>query len=161
LPSTAPSAVENTPFTITFVAHALGDDPSNDVSALASLPTNLTLQSATADGGTCSNDGGSVTCTLGTLQPQEKRNINLMVTGTATGNSTATLSVTSSNDSAAGNNSSQLAVQISAAAPPSSTTSSSSASSGGGGGGGNLDVLILAILSGTAAWRLTRNRSSS
>src|SRR5262249_21432467 len=139
--------------------HAIGDDPSQDVSALASLPANLQIQSASAAGGSCSIDRGSVACPLGTLEPKETRNIELTVVGMATGSNTATLSVTSSNDSESGNNSSELTVQISAAATPATPASSAptpGAGTGGSGGGGSLDVLILAILSGMAAWRLTK-----
>jgi hypothetical protein len=137
LPATSIGAVANSAFTLSFVAHAIGDDASNDVSAIASLPANLTVQSATAAGGTCTIDGGavaggSVTCSLGKLMPQETRQIDLTVVGTATGSGTVTVSVASPNDYVADNNSAQVSIQISAAAP---TTSSATGGPSGGGGG--------------------------
>jgi hypothetical protein len=151
LPATSIGAVVNSTFTLSFIAHAIGDDASNDVAASASLPANLTVQSATAVGGTCTTDGGaaagaSVTCSLGKLMPQETRQVDLTVVGTASGSSTATLSVASPNDYVAGNNSAQVSIQISAAAAP----ASGSATGGSGGGGGRLDLAILAVLGGAA-----------
>jgi hypothetical protein len=129
---------------------------------MASLPSNLTLQSVTAAGGTCTSEGSSVTCSLGTLKPQETRQIDLTVVGNATGSSTATVSVASPNDYVASNNNGQVAIQISAATPPSApvSTSSSGDSGSGGGGGGNLDLAVLATLAGVSARRLMRRRAS-
>jgi hypothetical protein len=157
LPATSIGAVVNSTFTLSFIAHAIGDDASDDVAAIASLPTNLTVQSATAAGGTCTTDGGaaagtSVTCALGKLMPQEKRQVDLTVVGTATGSSTATLSVASPNDYAAGNNSAEVSIQVSAAATP----VTSSAAGGSGGGGGSLDQAILAALAGAAGLAVRR-----
>jgi hypothetical protein len=157
LPVTSIGALANSTFTLSFVAHAIGDDASNDVMALAALPANMTVQSAAAAGGTCTiageaAAGESVTCSLGKLMPQETRRIDLTLLGTTTGSSTATLSVASPNDYVADNNSAQVAIQISpaAAAPP---TGSASA---GGGGGGSLDLAILAALGGTAGLAVRR-----
>jgi len=159
LPATSIGAVANSAFTVSFIAHAIGDDASNAVSAIAALPANLTVQSATAAGGTCTIEDGSVTCPLGTLMPQETRQIDLTLVGTAPGSSTATLSVASSNDYVVDNNSAQVAIQISAAAaPPAPATSTATGSSGTDGGGGSLDLTILAAL-GSAAAIAARRRS--
>jgi hypothetical protein len=162
LPATSIGAVANSAFTLSFVAHAIGDDASNDVSAIASLPANLTVQSATAAGGTCTTDGGavaggSVSCSLGKLMPQETRQIDLTVVGTATGGSTVTVSVASPNDYLVGNNSAQVSIQISAATPSTSgATSGDAGASGSGGGGGSLDPAILAVLGGAAGFAVRR-----
>ncbi|MFL6604639.1 MAG: M12 family metallo-peptidase [Steroidobacteraceae bacterium] len=158
LPVTSIGALANSAFTLSFVAHAIGDDASNDVTALAALPPDMTVQSAVAADGTCTIDGGSstkgasVTCSLGKLMPQETRRIDLTVVGTTTGSSTATLSVASPNDYVASNNSAQVAIQISpaAAAPTASNTS------GSGGGGGSMDLEILAALGGVAGLAVRR-----
>jgi len=159
LPVTSIGALANSTFTLSFVAHAIGDDASNEVTALAALPANLTVQSAVAAGGTCTIDGGasaggggSVTCSLGKLIPQETRQIDLTVVGTTAGSSTATFSVASPNDYVASNNSAQVSIQISAAAAA-PTTSSASAD---GGGGGSLDLAILAALGGAAGFAVRR-----
>jgi hypothetical protein len=162
LPATSIGAIVNSTFTLSFTARAIGDDASSDVSAIASLPANLTVQSATAAGGTCTLGGGavaggSVTCSLGKLMPQEMRQIDLTVVGTATGSSTATVSVASPNDYVVDDNSAQVAIQISAAAPTTSgATSGDGSATGSGGGGGSLDPAILAALGGAAAFAARR-----
>jgi hypothetical protein len=154
LPVTSIGAVVNSTFTLSFVAHAIGDDASSKVSAIASLPASLTVQSVTAAGGACTSSGGSVTCSLGTLMPQETRQIDLNLVGTAAGSSTATVSVASPNDSVVNNNSAQVDIQISATAQDPAT--SSATSGGSGGGGGNLDAAILAVLGGAAGFAARR-----
>jgi len=145
LPATSIGALAHSTFTLSFIAHAIGDDASNDVAAIASLPASLTVQSAIAASGTCTTDGGSVTCSLGKLMPQETRQIDLTLVGSAAGSSTATLSVASPNDYVVDNNSAQVSIQISAAADPGTSNATGSA-----GGGGNLDLAILAVLGGAA-----------
>jgi len=157
LPATSIGAPANSTFTLSFVAHAIGDDASDDVSAIAALPANLTAQSATAAGGTCTIDagagaGGSVTCSLGKLMPQQMRQIDLTLVGTAAGSSTATLSVASPNDSVVGNNSAQVSIQISAGEP------ATGSATGGGGGGGSLDLTVLAVLAGAAGFAARHRR---
>jgi hypothetical protein len=154
LPVTSIGAVVNSTFTLSFIAHAIGDDASNDVSAIASIPASLIVQSATAAGGTCTSSGGSVTCSLGKLMPQETRQIDLTLVGTAAGSSIATLSVASPNDYVVDNNSAQVSILISAAAPDPATSNATGGGSGGGGGG--LDRAILAILGGAAGFAVRR-----
>jgi hypothetical protein len=159
LPVTSIGAIVNSTFTLSFIAQAIGDDASNAVSAFASLPANLTAQSATAAGGTCSIDGGaagggSVSCALGKLMPQETRQIDLTVVGTATGTSTATFSVASPNDYVVDDNSAQVSIQISAGATP--TTGSATGGDSSGGGGGSIDLAILAVLGGTTGFAARR-----
>jgi len=159
VPATLVGAVENTAFTVSFVAHAIGDDASNSVTASASIPAGITVQSATAAGGTCTSDTGTVSCTLGNMAAQETRQIDLTLVGSAVGNSTATVSVASPNDYVSSNNSAQVSIQISQGPPPPSTpagggTANASGSSSGGGGAVDLSVLtVLAGLAGLTAWR--------
>jgi hypothetical protein len=168
LPVTSIGAIVNSTFTLSFIAQAIGDDASNAVSAIASLPANLTAQSATAAGGTCSIDGdgsaggasagGSVSCSLGKLMPQETRQIDLTVVGTATGTSTATFSVASPNDYVVDDNSAQVSIEISAAATP--TTGSATSGDSSGGGGGSIDLAILAVLGGAAGFAARRRNNA-
>jgi hypothetical protein len=101
---------------------------------------------------------GSVTCSLGKLMPQERRQIDLTVVGTAAGSSTATVSVASPNDYVVDNNSAQVSIQISAAAPDPAT--SSATGGGSSGGGGTLDLAILAVLGGAAGFAARRRAVS-
>jgi hypothetical protein len=156
LPATLVGAVANSTFTISFIAHAIGDDPSNDVTANASLPSNVSFQSATVPGGTCTNDDGTVSCTLGNLLPQETRQIDLTLVSGTVGTTTATLSVASPNDYVSTNNSAQVSIQISAAPAvgPTSTTTAPAATSSGG--GGSFDWSILGMLAGAAGFAARR-----
>jgi hypothetical protein len=159
LPATLVGAIANATFTISFVAHAIGDDPSNDVTASASLPSNVSVQSVTAAGGTCTTDTATISCTLGNMAPQETRQIDLTLVGSTVGTTTAILSVASPNDYVSTNNTAQVSIQISTAPPvtaPPSTANSSTASGGGGGGRFDLSVVgILAAAAGFAARRRT------
>jgi hypothetical protein len=156
LPAKLVGAVANSTFTISFVAHAIGDDPSNDVTANASLPSNVTLQSATVAGGTCTNDAGTVSCTLGNMLPQETRQIDLTLVGGAVGTTTATLSVASPNDYVSTNNTAQVSIQISAepTATPTGTTTAPAATPSGG--GGSFDWGVLGILAGALGFAARR-----
>jgi hypothetical protein len=159
LPASLVGAVANSTFTISFVAHAIGDDPSNNVTAIASLPANVSLQSATAVGGTCTSDTQSVSCAFGDLAPQETREIDLTLVGSAVGTTTAVLSVASPNDYVSTNNTAQVSMQINAASPPvspGSTSTATAATSSGGGGGGSIDWVVLGVLSGAAAFAVRR-----
>jgi hypothetical protein len=153
LPATLVGAVANSTFTLSFVAHAIGDDQSNAVTASASLPANVTFQSATVAEGSCTNDSGTVSCTLGNMLPQATRQIDLTLVGGAVGTTTAILSVASPNDSVSTNNSAQVSIQISAA-PPSTPIADTSS----GGGGGGLDLTVLGVLASTAGFAARRRR---
>jgi hypothetical protein len=153
LPATLVGAVVNSTFTVSFIAHAIGDDQSNAVTASASLPANVTVQSASVTNGTCTNDSGTVSCTLGNMLPQETRQIDLTLVGSTVGTTTAILSVASPNDSVSTNNSAQVSIQISAAAPSPPIAYSSS---GGGGGGGGLDFSVLGVLASAAGFAARR-----
>jgi hypothetical protein len=156
LPATLVGAVANSTFTLSFIAHAIGDDPSNDVTASASLPANVSFQSATAAGGTCTNAAGTVSCTLGNLLPQETRQIDLTLVGSTVGTSTAILSVASPNDFVSTNNTAQVSIQISAEAPAAAPSGTATAATPSGGGGGSFDLSILAILTGAAGFTVRR-----
>ncbi len=149
-------------FTLSFVVHADGDDPSTGVTASAALSPNLTLQSVTVPTGSCSSDGTSVSCNLGTLNPKETRQVSITLVGGQAGTSPVTVAVKSANDAVAGNDSAQISVEISAADPTTAPAGSagSGAGSGSGGGGGRLDLLLLAVLSAAVGTSALRRRSA-
>jgi hypothetical protein len=157
LPATLVGAVANSTFTVSFVAHAIGDDQSNAVTASATLPENVTFQSATVPDGTCTNDSGTVSCTLGNMLPQQTRQIDLTLVGATVGTTTATLTVASPNDTVSTNNSAQVSIQISAAAASTPSTANNTGS-GAGGGGGAVDLTVLGVLTGAAGFAARRRR---
>jgi uncharacterized repeat protein (TIGR01451 family) len=160
LPNSAVGAAVNSPFTLSYTVRASGDDPSNNVSATVALPANMTVQSATVSGTSCTQGTGTVSCSLGTLQPGDTREIDLQLTATATGTSTITLGVASSNDSDTSNDSGTVTANISDSAnatappPPGQAT-------GGGGGGGRLDLPLLAFLALVYGITCARKRRSA
>ena len=158
VPNTLVGAVANATFTVSFVAHAVGDDASNSVTAGATLPTGVSFVSATAAGGGCTSDSGTVSCTLGNMAPQETRQIDLTLTSNTVGTSTATVVVASPNDYVSTNNSAQVTLQISETTQA-ATGSAANAPSGGGGGGGAIDVSLLSVLAGVAGFTLRKRIS--
>lgn len=158
VPNTSIGAVANATFIVSFVAHAVGDDTSNSVTASATLPTGITFVSATAAGGSCTSDAGTVSCTLGNMAPQETRQIDLTLISNAVGTSSMTVSVASPNDYVSTNNSAQVTLEISDA-PKAATTTTANASSGdGGGGGGAIGWDLLSILATFTGFKLLQRK---
>jgi hypothetical protein len=162
VPNTLIGAVANATFTVSFVAHAVGDDASNSVTASAALPTGVSFVSATAAGGSCTSDSGTVSCTLGNMAAQETRQIDLTLTSNTVGTSTATVAVASPNDYVSTNNSAQVTLQISETtqAATSSSGATASASNASSGGGGAIDSSLLSVLAGLVGFtRRLRSKS--
>jgi len=166
VPASLVGAVANATFTISFIARAIGDDPSNSVTANATLPTGMSFVNGTAAGGSCTAESGTVSCTLGNMAPQETRQIDLTLIGSIVGTSTATVAVASPNDYVSTNNSAQVTIQITAAPPPptppspGTTANASSDVPSGGGGGGAIDLGLLSMLACTVGFTLRRRGGS-
>ncbi len=145
VPNNVVGAAVGTPFTLSYSVQAAGDDASTDVVATATLPSNLTIRVATVPGGTCTFGAGTATCTVGSLASGDSRQVDLQLEPNATGTSTVSLAVGSSNDANTGNDSGDVTANISdtsaASGPP-----GQSGAAGGGGGGGSVDLLLLAVL---------------
>ena len=155
---TLPGTV-GTALVASFTVRAVGDDASSSVTVTVNVPTNLTIQSATANGGTCTIGAVAANCDLGTLASGDTRQVDLNVTPTAAGTLTLSLSLASSNDPNTSNNTGSIAINAVGASPPPPPTTpppSSGSSGGGGGGGGSMDFLMLAALSGTLLLRRKR-----
>jgi len=161
VPTPTLQATVGTALVASFTVRAVGDDASSNVSVTVTLPTTVTIQSATANGGTCTTGAGTASCTLGNLASGDARQVDLNVTPTAAGTLTLNLSLASPNDPNTSNNSGTItltAVGASTPTPP-VTPPPSSGSSGGGGGGGSMDLLMLAALGGTLLLRRKRARA--
>jgi len=146
--STSVTAIVGTPFVASFIVRALGDSASNDVMVTATLPTALTIQSVTANGGTCTNGAGTATCTIGTLAAGDTRQIDLNLTATDNGAQSITLALDSSNDANAGNDSGTIVITASGTpgSNPTPPPTGGSSASGNRGGGGSLDEVALLVL---------------
>jgi hypothetical protein len=154
---TLPATV-GTALVASFTVRATGDDASANVNVSVTLPSTVTIQSITANGGTCTTGAGTPSCNLGNLPAGDVRQIDVNVTPTAAGTQTLNLSLTSTNDPNSSNDSGTITLNAAASTPPASTTPppSSGSSGGGGGGGGSMDLFMLAALGGTLLLRRKR-----
>jgi uncharacterized repeat protein (TIGR01451 family) len=123
---------------VTYTAIARNDGPNTagSVTFVTSVPAGGTFFNATTDAN-CTRDGGTLTCNLGALDPDESVDVEVSYDADDTGAlvSTATVSAGNGTESDPSNDTAEL------------TTQSSSSSDGGGGGGGALDPwMLLAML---------------
>jgi len=162
VPAALVGAVANSTFTVSFTAHAIGDDASNSVTANVSLPSGIAFVSATAAGGNCTVQGQTISCTLGNMAPQETRQVDLTLTSSTVGSSVASVAVASPNDYVSTNNSADVTIQITASPPPPTPTppggTANASSNAGGGGGGAMDLSVLGVLMGLVGLSPRRRR---
>ncbi len=159
------NATVGTALVASFAVRATGDDASANVSVTISLPTSVTLQSVSANGGTCTSGAGAASCNLGNLAAGDSRQVDLNVTPTQAGALALNLALDSSNDQNTSNNSGIITLNATSTttAPPTTPPSSGGGTSAtsGGGGGGRLDFALLALLGATllgGARSVTRRR---
>jgi len=118
---------------VTYTATARNDGPnsSSAVTLVTVIPAGGTFFNATTDAN-CTRDGGTLTCTLGSLDLDESVEVEVSYDANSTGSlvSTVSVSAASGTDSDTSNDSASLSTQ-------------SSESSSGGGGGGALDPFAL------------------
>ncbi len=138
----------NSAFVASFTVRALGDDASNEVSVTATLPSGLTVQSATANGGTCTTGAGTAMCTLGTLAAGDTRRIYLTLMPTEAGSFSVNIALSSANDSNLGNNSGVITISTSSTPPATGANAA-------GSGEGRLDFILLALLFSAVLLRRT------
>lgn len=159
----SPQATVGTAFVASFRVQAQGDDASRDVTITATLPTALTLQSVTANGGTCTTGAGTAACTLATLPSGDTRQIDMTLTATESGTVNIGLALASSNDANSGNNAGTIAITAANAggAAPIPPPTGGTATSGGGGGGGRLDFVLLGLLLAAYLKMISRSFAST
>ena len=160
------TATVGTPLVASFMVHASGDDASANVNVTVSLPASLTIQSVSANGGTCTSGAGTASCSLGTLAAGDSRQVDLNVTPTEAGALALNLSVDSSNDPNSANDTGTITINASSTTPtpPPPVTppaSGGTVSSSGGGGGGSMDLTMLAMLGATLAVVLRRRKRTT
>ena len=152
VPTPTLPATVGTPLVVSFTVHSLGDDASTNVNVNVTLPTTVTIQSVSANGGTCTTGATTASCNLGNLSSGDSRQVDLNITPTQAGSLTLSVALTSANDPNSSNNTGTIAITPAAAStptPPATPPSSGSSGSGGGGGGGSMDLVMLAMLGGT------------
>jgi hypothetical protein len=151
VPAPTLQATVGTALVASFTVRAVGDDASANVSVTVTLPTTVTIQSVSANGGTCTTGAGTASCSLGSLAAGDSRQVDLNITPTEAGALTLNLAVDSSNDPNSSNDTGSIAITTTGSTgtqtPPS--TPPSSGSTGGDGGGGSIDLFMLTMLGGT------------
>ena len=70
----------------------------------------VNVVSGSLNGGSCALSGGKLTCTLGDMPANDSRDVQLVFTGTASGNTSAALQLAAANDGLATNNKATLAL---------------------------------------------------
>jgi uncharacterized repeat protein (TIGR01451 family) len=117
LTKTASSDPVKTDETLTYALSVenLGGDPAQDVVVTDVLPAGVAFQSTSGDGWSCSESGGTVTCTRASLAVGAAPDITISVTAPSTeGDVVNTASVSAStHDPASGNNSDMVTVSVS------------------------------------------------
>lgn len=84
---------------------SVGQQEVQNVVADISLPSGFSVQSATADSGSCTSGAGQTSCDLGNIPSNASRAISMNVRAMEVGTFATTVSVTADNDENTGNNS--------------------------------------------------------
>ena len=100
---------------VTFDLNNNGTMQATGVAASVSLPNNVTFLAASASQGTCSNNGSSVNCSLGTIAGSGSGTVTVTTTTDAVGPAVFNATVSSDNDQNVSNNQATLQVSVDAA----------------------------------------------
>ena len=123
---------------------------ATNVALTAILPSGLSFVSASAAGGSCSENGNAVTCALAALSPMAQWKPDITVTAANAGTYTTSAAVTADQpDPNASNNTASVTTTVTTATsnpPPPPTNASGSSGGGGALGWGTLAMLALACL---------------
>ena len=100
-------------FDLTGIVTSTGPRAATDVVATIRISApEMSLLTATSDGGTCTSDANSVTCSYGTVAPGAAHRIDVQYRGMRAGQFSASLSVTASNDGNRFNNLTMVPVRL-------------------------------------------------
>ena len=101
-----PRSLRGTAFDYGFSVRSVGQLTVEGVNVSITLPSSLTFNSGSVEGGSaCTASGSTVTCRVGALAPATNRGVTLNLTGQQSGSATATFTLTAGNDAIAGNDS--------------------------------------------------------
>ena len=98
--------------TVTFDISNSGTAEATNVNADVSLPTNVSLLSAAASVGTCTNGAATASCSLGNIAENASVSVTVTATTTAVGIGNFTATVTATDDNNAGNNQNSVPITV-------------------------------------------------
>lgn len=149
------SATVGDQFTYTVSIRNLGDAMATGVHVDGSLASNLSVDSATPDQGSCSMSSGSLSCDLGNVAGHAGTSITLKVSADSAGSAANSFTLTT-NESNGGTGSSDYSVDVQSKSSGGSGGSNSGGDSGGGGGA--FGAFMLLALLGFSLAGLRRRR---
>ncbi|HET9475051.1 MAG TPA: M12 family metallo-peptidase [Steroidobacteraceae bacterium] len=102
------------PFVLPWTVRAAGTSAAQDVLLEVMLPegAGFSIDTISADQGSCSVAGTGASCTFGNLSPGEQRSVSLTARGTVAGSFSARAHVSALNDQLTSNNSRELAFSV-------------------------------------------------
>ncbi|MCB1618696.1 MAG: hypothetical protein KDI08_08265, partial [Pseudomonadales bacterium] len=114
LPAMTVRPLRGVSFDYRFYVHSIGSGTVDDVVATVTLPAGLVLESSSIAGGAACSGGptGSLSCALGSLPTQTRREIVLTLRARQFGAPTLQVSLRASNDGLAANDSAQVTLNI-------------------------------------------------
>jgi hypothetical protein len=124
------------------------------------LPPEVSLVSVSAANAICSGTA-VLRCDFADLDANSTSTVNLSVRGSARGNFTSSLKVSSTNDTNPSNDSREVALQFSGAASSGTVAEAQTGAGSGGGGGGRFEWLALTLLGALVALIWGRRRMGS
>jgi len=119
---TAQPALLGNTISASFDINSTGANTANNVTVSVSLPNNVSLQTATASLGTCTNGAGSVICTIGDIAGGSSANVTVSATATGVGDAAFTATATADVDTNNNNNQATLQIRVDPAVDLSVTT---------------------------------------
>lgn len=106
----------NTHFDIAFdydlTVSSVGMDEMQNVVADITLPTGFSIQSSTAESGSCTSGGGQASCALGNIPGNASRAISLNLLASVVGTFNTSVVISADNDENAGNDSSSGTIVV-------------------------------------------------
>jgi uncharacterized repeat protein (TIGR01451 family) len=108
----APTALLGNTATVTFDVLNIGTEPASNVSADFTLPANVSLISAAASMGTCSDGSGMVSCAIGDVDGNTAISVTLTSDTTAVGSGIFSASVSADIDDNTTNNQGSLTLTV-------------------------------------------------
>jgi len=102
--------VLNQPTSVTVTVRSIGTAAVTGASLTVTPAAGVNVVSGSLNGGSCALSGGKLNCSLGDMPANDSRDVQLVFTGTASGNTSAVLQLAAANDGLATNNKATLAL---------------------------------------------------